>query len=409
MRFRRACFVVLGLLPLAITVTACSAGPNTNPAGQGGTGGGNTSDGGSGAGVTIGSGGNQGGQGGQLTVGSGTGGGTGGSCAAVSSEAKAQLQPADIVIAVDTSGSMDQESAQVQDNLNAFASIITGSGVDVHVVLIADNTVCIPQPLGSGQCGGADEKLPNYRHVVQTVGSNNALQLIHETYDQWKDTLRPGATKTLAVVTDDDSSMSAAEFTSLLLAKDPPTFQGFKFDAIASLIDPDSITFTCLSCALNGMFTCNACQEKCCDKMLGCTPLPADEGKVYKQLVAQTGGILGDLCIQDFGPVFQDMATGIVSSAKLSCDYDIPPPPEGEVLDAGMVNVNYTPSGQPVTPILNVASAADCGALGGWYYDNTNAPTRIIMCANTCAILQADTNGKVDVLFGCETQVQVPE
>ncbi|MBK8258762.1 MAG: VWA domain-containing protein [Polyangiaceae bacterium] len=394
------------LFPIALTIAACSAGNKTATGGGGGdAGSGNTGAAGS---ATTGT--NQGAAGPGGFGGAPATTSTGGieACAGISSEAQAGLQPADIIIAVDTSGSMDQEIEQVQANLNNFASIITNSGIDAHVVMIADSSMCIPAPLGTGQCGGFDTNLPTYRHVVQTVSSTDALQVILDTYDQWKDSLRSGATKTIAVVSDDNSTLSAVNFFNQLLAKDP-TFTGFKFDAIVSLIDPSTIEFTCINCAFQGMFSCNNCQEKCCDKMLGCTPLPAEKGQVYIDLAQQTGGILGDLCIQDFGPVFQDMATGIVQAAQLSCEYDIPPPPEGETLDPALVNVNYTPAGQAKKPIFYVNSPADCGNLGGWYYDNPGAPTKIIMCPGTCDILKADTMGKIEVLFGCETEIKPPE
>jgi hypothetical protein len=268
--------------------------------------------------------------------------------------------------------------------------------------------MCIPAPLGSGQCSGADQKLPTYQHVVQTVASTDGLQVILATYPQWKDSLRPNASKTIAIVTDDESSISGADFTNQLLALDP-TFNGFKFDAICSQVDPDSITFVCFNCAFQGMLSCNNCMEKCCDKGLGCSPLPADKGQVYLDLVAQTGGVYGDLCIQDFGPVFQDMATGVVSSSQLSCEYDIPPPPDGQTLDPGKVNVLYTPTGMPEQPILFVTTPADCGLQGGWFYDNPNAPTKVVMCPGTCSILQADVTGKLEVQFGCETVIKPPE
>lgn len=406
MHHRRAFFVAVGLLPVAVAVAAaCSAGSANNAAGTGGSGagGGNGGSGAVGAGASgANGGGDQGGFGG---IGQGGNGGIGedAACASVSQEAQAQLQPADIIVAVDTSGSMDQEIAQVQQNLNNFASIIAGSGIDTHVILIADATMCIPAPLGSGQCNGADEKLPAYRHVVQTVNSSDGLQVILSTYPQWKDSLRPGASKTIAIVTDDDSNMSAADFTNQLLALDPPTFQGFKFDAIASSTSPDA-------CIFGGcFFNCAACVNPCCDKAMFCSPLSAEEGKVYKQLVQQTMGVFGDLCSQNFGPVFQDMATGIVQSSQLSCDYDIPTPPDGQTLDPNKVNVNYTPTGQMPKPILKVMTPADCGVQGGWYYDDPNAPKKIIMCPSTCDVLQADSTGKVDVLFGCETVIKPPE
>lgn len=104
--------------------------------------------------------------------------------------------------------------------------------------MIADASMCIPAPLGSGTCSGADERLPGYRHVVQVVGSENPLSVILDTYPQWKDSLRANATKTVAVVTDDDSKMDGAAFTSGLAALDP-TFARFKFDAIVGLQGPD--------------------------------------------------------------------------------------------------------------------------------------------------------------------------
>jgi hypothetical protein len=396
----------LGIASIAAGIAACSASNQSaaqSGAGAGGAGTTTTATGVGGAGgVTT------GGGGGVLTTSSATGSSSSGllpdaSCAALSSSAQAKLQPADIIIAVDTSGSMDEESAEVQANLNNFATIITQSGIDVHVVLIADSSVCIPAPLGSGQCNGADEKLPAYRHMLQTVASTDAFQQILATYPQWKSVLRPGATKTLAVVSDDDSAMSAADFTAQLLALDPPTFQGFKFDGIVSSTTPDA-------CIFGGcFFNCVACTNPCCNKAEFCTPLSAAEGTVYKQLIMQTTGVYGDLCLQDFGPVFMDMATAVVQSAKLSCEYDIPPPPDMETFDPTKVNVQYTPGGGAPTPILNVPDVGGCGMTGGWYYDDPASPKKIMMCPSTCATLEADTKGQIDVLFGCQTEIKPPE
>lgn len=378
---------------------ACSAGGQGAGSGEGG------SDHGGGAG-------GGGGVGGSLFNDAGNPTGTGGgldpdaACATVSATAEAALQPADIIIAVDTSGSMDEESAEVQANLNNFAALISASGIDVHVVLIADSSVCIPAPLGSGLCGGADEKLPNYRHVPQGVASTNALQLFISTYPQWKDSLRPNATKTFAVVSDDESDISAVDFTNQLLALDPPTFQGFKFDAIVASEKPGD-----LECI--GFGSCPAGSSVCCGVLAGglaCGPYAEEEGKIYMQLVQQTGGVLGDLCVQDFDPVFQNMATGVVKDSKLSCDYPIPPVPDGETFEPGKVNVVYTPgSGGAPESIYNVpGGVVDCGMKGGWYYDDPKIPTKILMCPSTCSVLQSDAAGKIDILFGCATQTVPP-
>jgi hypothetical protein len=303
------------------------------------------------------------------------------------------------VIAVDTSGSMDEEAAEVQTNLNTFATIITNSGIDAHVILIADASVCIPAPLGSGQCGGADELLPNYRHVIHTVASNDALDVILATYPDWSASLRPNATRTFAVVSDDNSDKSAADFTQQLLALDP-TFQGFKFDAIVSSTDPNS----CFSCFMS----CGSCTNPCCDKGMFCSPISAAKGTVYQQLVTQTQGVNGDLCTQNFDPVFQSMATGVVQSAQIACDYDIPPVPGGGTIDPTKVNVTFTPMNGMEMAILNVPNAQGCGAQGGWYYDDPAAPKKVILCPSTCQGLQ-NKAGKLDVLFGCETVIAPPQ
>ncbi|MCK6588712.1 MAG: VWA domain-containing protein [Polyangiaceae bacterium] len=399
-----------GLLVTAALFAAAGAAANAcSASGQGADSDQGGSDSSGGSPTSGGSGGS--GAGGSLfnDAGSPTGAGGGldsdAACASVSATAEAALQPADIIIAVDTSGSMDEESGEVQANLNNFATLITASGIDVHVILIADSSVCIPAPLGSGSCGGADEKLPNYRHVNQGVASSNALQLIISTYPQWKDSLRWNATKTFAVVSDDESAISAAEFTNQLLALDPPTFQGFKFDAIVAFEEPNPLT--CF-----GFGSCPAGASQCCGLLDGiaCGSYAAAEGKVYKQLVQQTGGVLGDLCIQDFDPVFQNMATGVVKDSKLSCDYSIPPVPDGETFEPGKVNVVYTPGGGGAPEsIFNVpGGAADCGMKGGWYYDDPKTPAKILMCPSTCSTLQADAAGKIDILFGCATQTVPP-
>jgi len=259
-------------------------------------------------------------------------------------------------------------------------------------VLIADGSVCIPAPLGSGNCA-SDEQLPAYRHVLVGVSSNDALEKILSTYPQYSASLRPQATKTFLVVSDDESNLSAAQFTSQIVALDP-TFQGFKFDAIVSFEDPVTCETACL---VSG---CTAC-GKCCPF---CFPISAAEGTVYEQLVQQTGGTSGDLCDQDFDAVFQDMATQIVMTTPVACDFDIPPPPNMMAIDPTKVNVVYTPGGMgnPQT-IPNVADQAACGALGGWYYDDPVNPTKVLLCPATCTVISGDPTAQVDVEFGCET------
>lgn len=343
------------------------------------------------------------GVGGGAAVGTAAGGDDG--CAETSSEADSTALPADIIIAVDNSGSMSEEAVFVQNSMVDFVNAITASGIDAHVVLISadstdDNGICVPAPVGSGNCPN-DENLPGYRHVGQPVASSNALQLILDTYPQWQASLRPQATKTLAVVSDDNSALDATSFTNQLIALDP-SFQGFKFDAIVSPYEPSP--FACFNCQPPN---CAACDPCCGPELFACIPLPAEEGTVYKELVNQTMGVLGDLCQQNFQPVFQDMATAVVTDAKVACVYDIPAPTMGEI-DYGKVNVAFKPDpSAPEQPIFYVpGGAADCDASGGWYYDDPDNPQQILLCPATCDAVQLGPNGAITVKFGCQTIVQ---
>ncbi len=79
----------------------------------------------------------------------------------------------------------------------------------------------------------------------------------------------------------------------------------------------------------------------------------------------------------------------IRADAAIPCDLSIPPPPSGEMLDPGLVNVGVCdPQGQIVsTPYVESQSA--CGASQGWYYDNPLSPQTIHLCDVTCDTVNA--------------------
>lgn len=383
----RAC-----LLGLGIGVLGCSAASNESGDGFGG---GSAAAGGAGnAGGAIGTGANggSGAQGGSINTGgsgNGGGGGVGNTCAGVTQEANNAVLPADVIWTIDTSCSMTEETAAVRANMNNFSKQIANAGVDIRIVLIAeqyapspfpgiipDEGICIDAPLGSGKCP-ADTNPLGFNHIYQTVGSTNSLQLIIQTFPTWKTVLRPNSLKIFTVVTDDNSAMPAKDFTDQVNALDP------------ALIKANSWK-------VYGIYSFTNC------------PSAATPGKVYQELVSQTGGVAGDLCLQNFKPVFDQLAAGIVGASKLDCGWTIPPPPAGETFNKTKVNVVFTPGGGPSQPpIIKVDSKAECGPQGGWYYDDENNPTTVLLCDTTCQAIQADPNGKIDIQFGCDT-VTVP-
>ncbi len=314
-------------------------------------------------------------------------------CAEVSETAIAEKAPADIVFVVDNSGSMTAEANMVQNNMNKFSSQIVNSGVDAHVVLITapsiglgsigagGNGICIKAPLGSGNCP-LDSNLPEYRHVPSTIGSTDALLQIKATYSTWKQSLRPGAALHFVAVSDDNSLlMPAATFTQSMAASNPP-ITDFTFHAIVSPVGPI---------------------EACIPPDMHCCNLTASEGNVYKKLVNQTGGVLGDLCKQEFGPIFDELATQI-SQIAIACQWEIPEPPEGEELDPKKVNVDFVDDQGQTHQIGYIDSKNECGNVeNAWYYDDPADPSKIYVCSQTCDWMHDQEKAEIVIKFGCET------
>lgn len=323
------------------------------------------------------------------------------------------LVPADIIIAVDTSASMQVETIFVQEQLNRFSQQIIDSGVDARVILLAlagqptnadpdeagggmmgggmmggglggggfggrrTYTICIDAPLGSGSCPD-DQNLPNYIHVNQLVDSRDSLTQIVNKFPDYREHLRPNSLKAFLVVTDDESNVPAATFVNNInqLHEETGLFERWTMNAVYA-------------------FT-----EENCNDADG-VRLAQNVGEIYKQLVAQTSGVEGDLCLQDFQPVFDSLATQIVegAGAEIVCEWEIPAAVNGQTFSTDLVEVSRT-SGGTVTQLERVANAEACSA-GGWYFDDSYSPQSIIACPSTCADMQG-AEGRIDVQFGCE-------
>jgi uncharacterized protein YegL len=95
-----------------------------------------------------------------------------------------------------------------------------------------------------------------------------------------------------------------------------------------------------------------------------------------------------------------------IRGKALGCEFELPPPPDGSMLDEDKVNFSYTPKGSGMPKLLLRADdLADCNGMPGWYYDYNPAPTKIILCPASCTTVQADSKAKVEALFGCKSQL----
>jgi hypothetical protein len=199
------------------------------------------------------------------------------------------------------------------------------------------------------------------------------------TYPRYASTLRPNSVKHLVVVTDDESDLSATEAKAELLALSPPTFNGFIFHGIYAFTE---------------------------GKNDHCKDLAAAAGDQYKRLVAETGGVSGDLCLQDFKPVFDRIAQAVVGTARLACEWPLPPPPAGKTFDSKQTNVRISGGALASESVPRVMSSAQCGAAPNgraWYYDNETQPTKISVCDTLCQAVQGDSSAHIEIEFGCPT------
>ncbi|MBA3456338.1 MAG: VWA domain-containing protein [Deltaproteobacteria bacterium] len=303
-------------------------------------------------------------------------------CAGTDVMADFVTKPSDIIFIVDQSGSMDQETVYVQMKINDFVTQISASNIDYRVVMIAttsgSNAICVPSPLANGSCGNNTR----FRLVNQRIGSNDGPALTLSRYALYSDFLRPEAAKHFVFVTDDNSNMSAANFTTGVNNLMPAgMFTGFK---------------------VHGIYAYGSGNNGC----TGTFGSGAADGTVYTTLINQTMGARGVICTGNWTQVFSDIQQAVVSGAQVSCDLTIPAPPMGETLDPTKVNVKYQMGGvAPGMTLSQVSVAADCTSAGGWYYDDNAAPMKITLCPATCASVQADPSANVKVEFGCSTQI----
>jgi hypothetical protein len=337
---------------------------------------------------------------------------TGEICRSISAEAKQTYSPVDIVFAVDTSGSMVDEAAQVQANINSFSQQIIDSGIDAHVVMLAAApflilpSICVPAPLGSGMCPN-DTKLPNYFHYAMPtppgpIESVDAARKLIELFPIYEPHLRTDVRKYIVIVTDDDSrNHPDSSGDAGIYDNDPAAF----IDDYTAVDPMMSDAMGNPTWRMSGLYAYSMC------------PNSAQVGLVWEEIISTTGGVSGDICncgpgnpacAPTFQTVFDQLAEQIIDGSEpIPCQWQIPEPPMGEVLDPDYVNVEFIDIDVGMSePIFHVDDAAACDpVLGGWYYDDNDAPKNIILCPVSCDIVSGAGEGsEVNLLFGCETQ-----
>ncbi|MFZ5896517.1 MAG: hypothetical protein ACOY0T_36015 [Myxococcota bacterium] len=421
-----------------VSILGCSASAATGERGSGNGSGGSKANG-AGGGLALGMGGATNGMGGS-GIGVGNAGGnapSGGACATAVADAELTSEPVDIIIVLDNSGSMHEEMGAVESNINKnFASILTASGVDYRVILLsrhrqgarttgeteANTSVCVTQPLsGLATCPAElpvfSQRFYQYSEKIESFDALNWVldgystppddddyaELAPMGYSPW---LRAGAKKVLLVLTDDNEGNSGD--------KNPLTIEQFLMRlsqlSSAHFGTPQAPTFVFHSIiGLKEKPDPTQAYEPSepvqSAKCTGNGAMIPDPGALYQQLSIKTGGLRFPICqYPGYDAVFQRIAKDVTLKSSLRCDFPLPTPPAGTVLELNNVAVNHVkPNGGAKIKFGQAAKPADCQA-DAFYIENG----RVWLCPQACDAVKADVGAGVEVLFTCESQIIVP-
>ena len=355
-------------------------------------------------------------------------------CAHQTVQAELIPRPVDIIFVIDNSGSMTEEIQGVQDNINAsFAQIIEASGLDYRVIVLSrygkatSTAVCIEAPLGGIPPGGCAEPplLPvhnpgKFYHYSVEVDSTDSwcrilstlhgaeIDLFKFAPDGWAEWLRPDAFKIFVELTDDrvvcdhlgahyddhntivGGASAASTFDLALRAADPLQFgatqetRNYRFYSITGVgyNDPPDLPYVPTDPVL---------LTKC--------PSGVNSGTGYQGLSILTGALRFPLCDPtSYDVVFQALADGVITDAKISCEIEIPAPPEGKLVDEASIEVSFLPMGfiDPIQ-LQQVADPALCDAMS--FYVSGG---KVTLCPDACVAAQNHPDAHIFVEFNCE-------
>jgi len=339
-------------------------------------------------------------------------------CASVKAEASLTKKPVDIIFIIDNSGSMADEALAVNNNINTnFASIIDKSGLDYRVIMVTRHglyngsltkAICVTKPLSTvTSCtpppAQPGNNPPKFYHYSKQIESSDSFQRLLNTYNGtekdefglwpmgWSQWLRTDALKVFVEITDDESGMVETNFDTQLLSKMPKMFgdamnRNYVWHTIGGFKENNPAT--------KPWGPKDPVQTALCTKGGGAV----SAGPRYQNLSILTGGLRFPICEHNsFDAVFNNIAMGVISGAKVACDFPLPPPPPNESIDLGSVLVEYTPMGTGTPTVFKqVPNLAQCQP-NAFYIDMD----RIYMCPETCKAVQQDDKAKLGILFDC--------
>ncbi|MGC4095206.1 MAG: vWA domain-containing protein [Polyangiaceae bacterium] len=381
----------------AVSLAACSSNADNVQIGQGGNGNnaGSSSGGTSNTngGATQGQGGSTLSFGGASSAGGSSSGGVGGSCASQNADAK--VQPVFLAFAFDVSGSMGQGDQPWHDKAKKWDPVVAATkafftdpasnGLTAALTLFPD---------ASNKCEDSSYTAPDVPWTpLPSDAFGNLLDGYPGTPASWR-----GGTPTLHVVRGTIASLQQRMQTTpgryvLVLVTDGYP-QGCSDNAIASVVNVVSGVAATIPTYVVGVK--NPPVDGAPDTVTDLNAV-AVAGRTDHAYIIDTGNPTQTAA--DFRATIDK-----IRASSISCNVDIPPPPNGSTFAKENVAVTYKSGGNTTA----LSYDANCTAPNTWHYDNPTAPKQVLLCDSTCATVQADSNATLNFEFTCEPRVTVP-
>jgi hypothetical protein len=358
-----------------------------------------------------------------------------GACAVERAATVEFKEPVDIIVIVDNSVSMEAELAATERNINeSFAAILEQSAIDYRVIALSlhrrvprtgygqsATMLCVQEPLSSlADCSSAPEPRFSDRFFQYStrIGSADSFDVLLDTYEPpfddtdredefgnaplgWSEWLRPGVKKVFLELTDGNEDMPASDFIAALTELAPeyfgadPAQPGFVFHSILDIAEKATPT----DAYQPGEPIVSA---TCADEL----PNPlTTAGEVYQELSQKSGGLRFPICLPSaYDVVFREIAGRVIDQSDIACDFPVPAPPPGRELDLDQVAVSIEHEGTGAAATLLGQARLDSDCQSDAFYIQGDA---IQLCPEVCSAVRGEAGARVDVLFGCESNIIV--
>lgn len=397
---RRGLGVFLGsLFVMTSFVVACSSASESGGSGGAGNGGG---VGGSG-GINV------GGSGG-ISVG-GNGGGSGALTGCSSTVSTGDLVPLDLFLMLDKSGSMDSSQnntwGPVTTAISQFVDLpgLTKLGMGLGLFPSKPSTPAAKGGCASNQDCGFYECTPVLNQCSGAIAPNDSCVATDYQTPVVPIGDLPGVGSSIK------TAMANASPDGSSTTMTPALEGAIDYATVWAQQHPDRIAVVVLAtdgepnnCSNNTVAAASAIAKEGFQQTPSIRTFVIGMGSLATlDTIASNGGTEKAILVSTGNAGQEFLAALDKIRGAVSCQYLVP---QDGKSDPSKVNVLFTPDGSTDGEvILGVADATKCQGGKGWYYDNPSSPTQIVLCPAACDMVK-NVKGKIEVVFGCKTQVQ---